>query len=185
MDDNKIIELYLERSEQAIEETQTKYGKYCHTIAYNILGSSSDAEECVNDTYLKAWNSIPPTLPRRLSAFLATLTRNIALQKYEYYSAKKRGGNVDTILYELSDAIPVAHIDSETTEEDELKKAINSFLDSLPKKQRVVFMSRYWYAMSIKEISERYSMSESAVKVALLRTRLKLKTHLEGKGINI
>lgn len=183
MEDNKIIALYLERSEDAIKETDKKYRRYCHSIAYSILNSDEDSEECVNDTYLKLWSEIPPTIPRKLSAFAGKITRNLALDRYEYLSAEKRGGNTEVILYEISDAIP-----SDTEDEiceSALSEALNAFLSTLSPKSRRIFVKRYWYSDSISEISSACRMSEVAVKVSLCRTREKLKKFLEGKGIKI
>ncbi len=183
MDDKDIIELYWQRAENAIEETSKKYGRYCRTIAYNILYSDSDAEECVNDTYLKAWNVIPPQKPKSLSAFLGRITRNIALNRYIHDNAKKRSGEVNVIFEELENA--VFHSDSSEDIADELalKEAVNGFLGSLTQKSRNVFFQRYWYFLSVKEIAYHNSMTENGVKVSLLRTREKFKSYLEKEGI--
>ncbi|MBO5355674.1 MAG: RNA polymerase sigma factor [Clostridia bacterium] len=185
MDDRHIVELYWQRSETAIAETQTKYGKYCHYIAYNILSNDGDAEECVNDTYLKAWESMPPHRPTKLSTFLGKITRHLALNRRETKTAEKRGaGAVSVALDELSECIA----DNETgdpTDEIALKGALNRFLRALPEETMIVFLQRYWYFASVKEIAQNRGMSESNVKVMLHRARGKLKSFLEKEGIII
>ena len=184
MEDNKIVDLYLERSELAITETDRKYGRYCHYIAYNILYSDEDAKECVNDTYLKTWNSIPPHKPVKLSTFLGKITRNTAFDKYDYNTAEKRLGNMTLALEEMNDCIPKSDSD-EFTDELVLKDIINRFLESLQPEKRVIFVRRYWYVSSIKEIAKDYALSESKVKVNLLRTRNKFKEFLEKEGVTL
>lgn len=182
MEDSKIIELYFERSESAISETQSKYGSYCHSIAYNILRSNEDAEECVSDTYIKIWNAIPPTRPSNLSAFIASITRNAALNMYAKSKTQKRYNAAEALLSELSECISSSS-DMHVADEIALKDAVNSFLSSLSKKTRIVFMRRYWYFDSVAEIAKLCSMSESNVKVSLMRTRKKFKDHLKKEGI--
>ncbi len=182
MDDAKIVDLYWERSETAIVETQNKYGKYCHRIAYNILHSDYDAEECVNDTYAKAWNAMPPARPSRLSTFLGKLTRNIALNRYAHDHAQKRNAHMDLVLEEVEEFLP--HDEGiPLSDEITLRDAINEFVARLPKQTRMVFVRRYWYLDSIQVIARDFGMSESNVKVTLLRTRNKFRAHLERKGI--
>lgn len=184
MDDDKIVDLYWERSEQAISESQKKYGRYCHYIAYNILYSNEDAEECVNDTYLRAWNTMPPKRPQLLSAFLGKITRNLALDRYSYNNAKKRVGETLTLIEEFGECLPSGNSDS-IIDEIVLKDAINGFLESLTQKTRTVFMQRYWYLRKISDIANDFGMSESNVKVILHRTRLRFKKYLEKEGITI
>lgn len=185
MDDRKIVDLYWERSDAAISETQKKYGRYCHYIAYNILYSNEDAEECVNDTYIKAWKSMPPHRPERLSTFLGKITRNTALDRYSQSKAKKRGGDVALILDEMERCIPDPKSESSMADELALKEAINGFLRSLPGQTRIVFMQRYWYLCPVKEIAANCGMTESNVKVTLLRTRKKMRSYLEKEGIEV
>lgn len=185
MDDQKIVDLYWERSETAISETQKKYGKYCYTIAYAILYSNEDAEECVNDTYLRAWGAIPPAKPNRLSTFLGKITRNLALDRLDKNNAQKRSGTVELALDELSECIPDADSTVDLIDEIALGDAINSFLAELPLKTRQMFVRRYWYLSPIKSIARDIGMSESAVKVSLMRTREAFRLHLEKEGINI
>ena len=185
MDDSMIIELYWNRSEEAISETEKKYGKYCHYIANNILSNDEDAEECVNDSYLRAWNSIPPMRPNRLQTYLGKIVRNLSLNKLEKASTEKRGaGQAPLILDELAECIPDRRVDS-VTEAILIKGVISHFLDSLSKEARKIFVRRYWYMASIKEISVEYGISEGNVAVSLLRTRKKLKSVLEEEGIEL
>ena len=184
MDDRAIIELYNQRDENAIGETQKKYGRYCHYIAYNILQSNEDSEECVNDAYMKVWNSIPPHKPERLSSFIGKITRNTALDRYAQNRAQKRDSGVALALDELEECLTVSAVE-DLSDDLALKEAINSFLGTLPKRTRVIFMRRYWYLLSVKEIADGLEMSESNVKVTLLRTREKFRKYLEKEGIVI
>jgi len=186
MNDDRIIELYFERNEDAIKETQLKYGKYCHKIAFNILNNKEDANECENDTYLGAWNAIPPTKPKVLSAFLGRITRNIALKMYRAQHAEKRGSQEMFLsLDELSDCIPDSSGFDDQMREQELSSIISSFLRGLKDDERRIFICRYWYCDSIKEICEQFQYGESKVKMILLRTRKKLLEHLNEKGVFI
>ena len=186
MEDSMILALYNNREEAAITETASKYGGYCTKIAMNILNNRQDADECVNDTWLKAWNAIPPKMPAVLSLFLGRITRNLSIDVYNANRRKKRGGDDTTImLEELGECISM----SSNTEDDfdfkETKEAINSFLRSIKEEPRVVFIRRYWYADSVADIARRYKMSESKVKSLLMRTRNKLKQYLEEGGVII
>lgn len=184
MDDHEIIELYVKRSEQAISETSKKYGKYCHYIAYNILHDDADAEECVNDTYLRVWNAIPPKHPNRLQTFLGKITRNLSLNKWEKLSAQKRGnGQISLALDELAECIPADGDTAIIVENDFIRCLIERFLDNLSAETRKIFVRRYWYMSSIKEIAKEYGLSENKVAVTLFRTRKKLKIELEKEGI--
>lgn len=184
MEDNRIVDLYFERSETAISETSQKYGKYCHCIAYNILNSELDAEECVNDTYLRAWDAIPPARPRLLKSFLGRITRNLALDRYDREHAVKRGGECEIALDELGECIPESD-GREMSDELAMKESINRFLASLPKQTRIIFIRRYWYLISVADIASGMGLSVSNVKVILMRTRKKFKEHLEKEGISI
>ncbi len=184
MEDKQIIELFWMRVETAIAETSNKYGKYCYYIAYNILHNEQDSEECVNDTYLRAWNTIPPQKPNNLATYLGKITRNVALDKYRYYKREKRGqGQVMFVLEELEECLPAEKDTEQEVSEKILADAINSFLRTLPVEKRKIFMRRYWYFSSVGEIARDFSLSESNVKVILLRTRNKLKDFLEREGI--
>ena len=182
MDDQQIVELYHQRSETAIAETAKKYGRYCHYIAYNILYDDGYAEECVNDTYLGAWNSIPPHKPQKLSSFLGKITRNLALNRWERETAQKRGsGESNLVLTELEGCIPSG--EGDITEELLLRDVINRFLRSLPEEAMIVFLQRYWYFSSIRDIAQDRSMSENRVKVMLHHTRAGFKQFLESEGV--
>lgn len=186
MDDEIIINLYWERSESAIAETAKKYGNYCTAIAMNILHSQEDSEECVNDTYLNTWNSIPLQRPNILKAFLGRIIRNLSFNKYKEKRSKKRGGNeVELLLSELESVIPSGSNVEEEYEAGSTAEAINSFLYSLDTENRVIFVRRYWYADSIEAIAERFGMSVSKIKSMLFRTRGKLKVYLEKEGVII
>ena len=181
MQDNLIIDLFFARNEQAIAETQQKYGHYCKTVAMNILHDDSDSEECVNDTYLAAWNSIPPSRPERLGAYLARLTRNISLNRYKSRTTERRGGGEFALsLDELDDC--VADTDKSA---EKLGIIITNFLYSEKKEIRQVFVRRYFYGDSIEDISKRFSFSESKIKSMLHRTRLALRDYLTQNGVNI
>jgi len=186
MEDKQIVALYWQRSEKAISETAGKYGNYCYTIAYNILYNNEDADESVNDTYMGAWNSIPPNKPDILSAFLGKITRNIALNKWRSKNAEKRGGGqVTVVLDELEECLPAGEKVEDKIEAMELARLIDSFLAGLKDMERRVFVCRYWYMDPITEISKQFGYSESKVKSMLFRTRNKLQVYLEKEGIYI
>ena len=185
MDDEKIVSLYFERKEQAIKETDRKYGKYCFYIANNILCSREDSRECVNDTYVRAWNAIPPHRPSKLSTFLGKITRNLALDRYAYNKAQKRLDNMTLVYEELSECIPDPAGKSSVEDEVVLKMAVDSFLATLDKQKRTLFLRRYWYMSSIRELSLDFAMSQSNVKTTLCRLRALFKEHLKQQGIEI
>lgn len=186
MEDERIVELYWERSETAISETQKKYGKYCHYIAYNILNSDPDAEECVNDTYLRAWEAMPPHRPTLLKSFIGRITRNLALDRYDRERALKRRGNTELIFEEMGECLPAVGEDGrEMSDEMALRDAINGFLESLPEVTRMIFMRRYWYLSPVAHIAGDLGLSVSNVKVILMRTRKKFKSYLEKENISI
>lgn len=186
MQDEAIIRLYWERSQEAVTQTDLKYGKYCHTIAWNILYNREDSEECVNDTWLKAWESIPPHKPQILKAFLGKITRNLALNRYEKAHAQKRGdGQTAVCLEELAECIPHTWHADQVEDSMVLTKCLNRFLGTLKPEERKLFVRRYWYMSPVKEIAQDYGLGESKVKMSLLRTREKLKTALEKEGIVI
>ena len=182
MEDQGIIALFFERSEQAIEETDKKYGGYCYSIAYNILFNREDSEECVSDTYLAAWNTIPPRRPNFLNAFLAQMTRHISIDRWRKRSAKKRGGGeIFLALEELEDCVDSSSTETEY-EKKELSRVLNQFLSSLPETERNVFLCRYWYLDSIQTISEVSGFSQSKVTSMLQRLRGKLRKKLSEEG---
>lgn len=184
MNDSKIVDLYFARSEQAIVETDQKYGPYCYSIAIHILSNPADAEESVNDTYYSAWNLIPPQRPQRLSTFLGKLTRNLSIDRWRRCSTGKRGGGEPQLLLdELAEC--VAGSESPETEllRKELTAALNRFLRKLPEQDRTVFLLRYYYANSQSEVSQRMGMSANQVKYSLHRTRKALATALQKEGL--
>jgi RNA polymerase sigma-70 factor (ECF subfamily) len=184
--DSEIINLYLARSENAINETARQYGAYCHAIAMNILHNREDADECLNDAYLNLWNSIPPEIPREFSTYIGRITRNLSIKRYRARKALKRGGNDTTLLLsELESCIPSDSDVQNEVEMSELARKIDSFLASINQEDKFYFTLRYWYAESISEIAKQFGAGESKVKVSLHRTRKKLKAYLEKEGFVI
>ncbi len=186
MDDNGIIALYWARDEKALEETDCKYGSYCHSIAFNILQNREDSDECVNDTWLRAWNAMPPQRPNILSAFLGKITRNLSLDRYKLSHAVKRGsGQLPVALEELGQCISSGEDVEEELALKELSRLLDRFLRDLPERDCCVFLRRYWYVDSTADIAKRYKMAEGSVKSCLYRTRQKLKTYLEKAGVAV
>jgi len=183
MDDKGIIGLYFARNEQAIDETARKYGSYCFSIASNILTSREDAEESVNDTYLDAWNSIPPHIPNSLALFLGKITRRISIDRYRYRNAQKRGGGeMELVLDELYQCIADGSDPETEYEKVQLTRVIREFVKDLPGNERKVFLCRYWYMDPVRAIGKRFGYSESKVKSMLYRTREKLREALRKEG---
>ena len=186
MDDGEILALYAARSEQAISETRTKYGQYCIAIAYRILASVEDSQECVSDTWLAAWNSIPPARPERLQAYLGRITRNNALHRVRDAAAKKRGGGVVAVaLSELDECVTSGDTPEDAMIRRELSESLSRFLSSQPKEKRVVFVLRYWYLYSVREIARKTGLRENTVSSILFRPRKQLKSHLEQEGVSL
>lgn len=184
MKDKEIIDLYWQRSERAITKSAEKYGRFCHSISYNILHNREDAEECVNDTWLGAWKSMPPHRPNRLSAYLGKITRNLSINRFKSYGAEKRGfGQAALVLGELEDCVPASDGVDEAVEEMVLVEALERFLSDAPKQKRNLFIRRYWYLTPVKEIARISGMSESKVTSLLFRMRRELKEYLEKEGI--
>lgn len=184
MDDKAIIDLYWTRSENAISETAAKYGGYCYTIAYNILSNREDSEESVNDTYLAAWNTMPPRRPSVLAAFLGKMTRYISLDHWKKRSRLKRGGGeTELCLEELEGCISgTESIENEMIRKETLA-SVNKFLDTLPETERKVFLCRYWYLDPVADIAQRFGFTESKTASMLHRTRGKLQKHLTKEGL--
>ncbi|MBR4761014.1 MAG: sigma-70 family RNA polymerase sigma factor [Clostridia bacterium] len=183
MDDTRIIDLYFKRSESAIIESNKKYGGYCGKIANNILGSFEDAEECVNDTWFRAWNAIPPKRPERLAVFFGRITRNLAIDRYrKKRSEKLGGGQIALCLDELEECIGETNPIADAIGISEL---LNGFLSDLPERTRNVFLFRYWYMMPVAEIAAQTGMNEGAIKMTLQRVRNKLKDYLKKEGVGI
>ena len=184
MTDTAIIDLYWQRSEAAIAESDRKYGRYCLAIANNICGNGSDAEECVNDTWLKAWNRMPDERPSALQAFFGVIARNTAINHYRKSKTSKRGGGqTDLALEELQDCIPAPSSVEQTVELMELGEVIDRFLSTLPEAERKLFVSRYWFMAPISELSHKFGYSQSKTKTTLYRTRVKLNRYLQEEGL--
>ena len=186
MTDEGIVNLYWDRNEAAITETDLKYGRYCFSISYNILSNKEDSDECVNDTYNAAWNSMPPQRPVILSAFLGKIVRNISLNRYKEITAQKRGGNqMELILDELGEIASDMPGPDDRVIQTQLVKAINEFLAGLPAEKRIMFVRRYWYADDIGAIAKRMGMSANNVSVEIRRVRLKLRGYLIERGFDV
>lgn len=184
MEDSRILALYFARSEAAIQETDRKYGNYCYKIAYNILADRQDSEESVNDTYLSAWNSIPPRKPARLSTYLGRLTRNISIDRWRGANAKKRGGGkIVLALDELNECVSGQPSVEETMIQKEVLASLDRFLASLPEEERAVFLCRYWYVNSMEEIAQKTGFSIGKIKSMLHRTRQKLSITLQKEAL--
>ena len=184
MEDREIIELYFQRDEAAIEKTACKYGQYCYSIANQILDNHQESEECVNDTWLHTWNSIPPRKPNNLRLFVGRIARNLAFDRYKHQARLKRGGAAITLALE-----EIAEIVSDTAESEQSEQvlmcAVNDFLRSISKRDRNIFLNRYFYVKSSKEIAKKYGLKEDNVQKILYRTRTKLKEYLIDKGYQI
>lgn len=185
-EDTQIIALYLSRQEAAIGETAKKYGGYINRIAYNILRCREDTEEIAADTYLAAWNAIPPEIPRVLKHFLSRIARNLAFDRLDYITAKRRDVHMITLLSELDACLPDPHSDVEAAVDAKLAAgSVNRFLSQLDKKDCAVFLSRYYYSMAISEIADKLGLTERNVKYRLSCLRQKLRKQLEREGINV
>ncbi len=183
--DNEIIDLYFDRDEKAIEETAEKYGAYCNQIAYNILADIHDSEECVNDTYMKVWNTIPPTRPNVFSAFLAKITRNTAIDRYKGDHAEKRGDNLAESIDELYSSVADDNSTWNALEISELGNLISKFLYTEKEAARRIFILRYFYEYSIEDIAHIYGVGASFVKTKLFRTRKALAKYLKNEGVSV
>lgn len=184
MDDKRIIDLFFSRNEDAINALSRKYGKLCHKISFNILGSNEDAEECVSDAMLGVWNAIPPERPEVLSAFVLKIVKNISLARYKKNTAKKRNTHYDTSFEELEECLSENSLDKHF-EQKELTAAIEGFLDTLSRENRVIFMRRYWFSDSYSDIATATGLSEKTVSVRLVRIRKMMRVYLSDMGVNI
>lgn len=183
MEDAQIIQLYWDRDEQAIAQTRDKHGRFCRSVAWNVLRSEPDVEECLNDTWLRAWNAMPTDWPQALRAYLGRITRNLAISRYRAAHADKRGGGVlPCALEELGDCVSDRSVE-QTVEARELARLISAFVRALPPESGDLFVRRYWYLDSIEQLASRFHMSESRVKSNLFRTRKRLRAYLEQEGI--
>ncbi|WP_310602310.1 RNA polymerase sigma factor [Anaerosporobacter sp.] len=186
MEDDRIIELYWERKEEAIEETSQKYGRYCKSIALRILENMECCEECVNDTWFNAWNAIPPQRPTTLRIFLGRITRNLALNRVRDLSCEKRGGGQAVlVLDELTDCIPVSPSPEKVLEDKEITASIERWLETLSKEKRVAFIRRYWYCDNLADVASFMGWSESKTNSLIQRLRINLKHHLLKEGITL
>lgn len=186
MEDHEIVDLYFARNESAIAETEIKYGRYCYSIANRILENAGDAEEIVNDTYLKAWNTIPPNRPDSLRAYVGMICSRLSLNRYDMRKAEKRGGaQTALVLEELAECVSDPASEADPGDAMALRDALNRFLASLSAKTRKIFVRRYWYMSPVSEIARDFSMKESTVTVLMLRTRKKLKQFLQKEGFNV
>ena len=181
-DDEKIIDMFFERSEQGIRELDMKYGKICHNLSYNIVNNRQDAEECVNDAYLGAWNAIPPVRPNPLLAYIVKIVRNISLKIYWRKEAAKRSGHYKIALEEIEGCIADRKTVEDEIEARELARIIEGFLETLPLENRVIFMRRYWFVDSYKDIAGFTGLSEKNISVRLTRIREKMKQYLIETG---
>lgn len=184
MDDLSIIELYFARDEEAIKQTDAKYGKLCYRIAYNILENNEDSEECVNDTYIGLWNTIPPTRPNNFIAFISKITRNLSLKRIEFMSRQKRYSKADFSFEELESVLADENIANRFTDED-IGKIISDFLKNEKEDSRNVFIRKYYFFDTNSDIAKRYGFSEGKIKSMLYRTRNKLKEYLIKEGVKI
>ena len=183
MSDTEIVELYWNRKERAVEETAKKYGSYCYAIAYNILSNHEDSEESVNDTYIEAWNAIPPHRPLILSSFLGKITRRLAIDKWRSDHAQKRGGGeLADVLDELAECVAYEDSAERHLEKQMLSQAINEFLRTLSETERKIFVCRYFYMESVEAVCKRFGYSASKVKSTLFRVREKLRIYLQKEG---
>ena len=184
MEDGAIVELYWQRSEEAIPESERKYGAYCQRIAYNICADLEDAEECVNDTWFRAWNRMPSERPRLLSAFLGAITRHLALDRWRAkHSLKRGGGELPLALDELSECLQGSADPERAVEARELEQAIDRFVNALSETEQLMFLSRYWFLAPVAEIAQKAGCSQSKVKTTLFRLRKKLQTMLQEEGL--
>ena len=184
MNDPQIIALFWDRNEDAIRETDTAYGRRLYVLSDRILHSGQDAQECVSDTYMKTWETIPPQRPSYFFAYLAKLCRNFSLARLQWYSAAKRNAEVVTLTKEREECIPDSTLELKL-EGEEIGRLLNAFLEGLSTDNRLIFLRRYWYADSVHEIADRYGITESKVKTQLHRTRKRLKLFLEKEGIRV
>ncbi len=185
MTDEQIIALFFERSELAINELDKQYGKLCHKLSFGILNNRSDAEECVNDAYLGVWNAIPPTKPNPLLTYVCKIVRNVSLGRYKANTAQKRNSSYDVALSELEACLSSPDTVESELEAKELTRVIEGFLDSLGEENRVIFLRRYWFCDTYKDIAERVGLSEKNISVRLSRTRGQLKHYLSEREVLI
>ncbi len=183
MDDKQIIALYFERNEQAIKETEDKYGMFCYHIARNVLGIHEDAQECVNDTYYTVWKQIPPTIPEIFKVYLGRITRNLSISRFRAMRAKKRYSSMEVMLSELNDCVPSPSNVEQTIEVMQLSEYISEWLDSLSEEECALFVRRYWFGDEVQELAKKYGITAAKMAQRMLRLRKSLKVALEQKGV--
>ena len=183
MEDSDIIDLYWRRDQRAIDETADKYGDFLWGIYWNILRSHGDAEECVNDTYLKTWNAIPPAKPALFRPWLGRIIRNLSLDRWKKSHTQKRGDGIEVLLGELDDCVPAPHSTEKVLEDQEIAALISTFLRNLPAESRRLFLRRYWYGEAVADIAKDWNCSEGKVKSSLFRTRKALRAYLKKEGV--
>lgn len=184
MDDSQIIQLYFDRDQAAIAETDRKYGAYCHSIASNLLGHE-DSEECVSDTYHTAWTHIPPEIPQSLKAYLGRIVRNLSISRFRANHAKKRSSGTDVLLSELEDCLPSRETVDDAIDSRELSRLISSWLSNLSEDDRALFVLRYWHGTAVQELAEKCGCTPNALSLRIRRLRKGLKHYLEAKGVAI
>ncbi len=186
MEDTEIVALYWARDEAALTESERKYGGYCRAIALGILESREDAAECVNDTWLRAWEAMPPRRPSRLDTFLGRLTRNLSLDRWRARRARKRGGGqVELALHELEECLPSGDRPERALEAKTLAESLDRFLEALPREKRVLFIQRYWYLRPVEELAALHGMGKNTAASTLFRLRAQLREHLEREGFTV
>ena len=185
MNDSDIVNLYWSRSSEAVAETQKKYGGYCYAISFGLLGNAQDAEECVNDTWHRAWDTMPPQRPQLLRAYFAAITRNLSLNRWHRARAEKRGGGLEVLLSELEDCLPAAGSVEDAVESHELARAIDRWLIGLALADRVAFLRRYWYGQQVAEVARQAGCSPNTMTKRLGRLREGLRRALEQEGISV
>lgn len=182
MEDKTIIDLYVQRNQRAVAETAAKYGAYCAAIADRVLGCPEDTEEIVNDTWLAAWNDIPPSQPVCLRAYLGRLTRNLAISRYRFFRSKKRYAGMETLLSELEDCVPGGRSPEEELEGKELARLLRDWADGLEPESRQLFVRRYWHGVSVRQLAREAGVSQNAMTQRLARLRRALRSRLEEEG---
>lgn len=185
MEDKNILDLYVRRSERAITETAGKYGPYCGAVAERILGCPEDTEEILNDTWLAAWNDIPPSLPVCLRAYLGRLTRNLAISRYRFFRTKKRYAGMESLLSELEDCIPASECVEDRLERMELSRVLQDWVDGLEARERQLFVRRYWHGVAVKTLAREAGITQNAMTQRLLRLRRSLQARLEQEGVEL
>ncbi len=185
MEDRTIVDLFIQRNQRAITEAAEKYGGYCGTVAERILGCPEDTEEILNDTWLAAWNDIPPSQPQCLRAYLGRLTRNLALSRFRFYRSKKRYVGMETLLSELEDCLPGGRTPEQELEARELVRVLRDWIDHLSAGERQLFVRRYWHGVPVKELAREAGVRQNAMTQRLLRLRVRLRTRLEQEGVEL